>query len=88
MHGDDILFLCELSTRCPSVRTVGLGSVTGGQLNYVLVMASSSSDNSGSSQGSQILCMVAGGFSAAFALNTERFGECLYSYGVLSKSMI
>ena len=88
VHGGYVLFLCELSARCPSVRTVGLDSVTGGRLNYVLVMASSSSGNSGSSQVRQKLCMAAGGFSAAAALDTERFGECLYSYGVLSKSII
>jgi hypothetical protein len=31
--------------------------------------------------------MAAGGFSAA-ALDTQRFGECLYSLGALSKSII
>jgi len=33
------------------------------------------------------LCMAAGGFSAA-GLDAQRFGECLYSHGVLSKSVI
>jgi hypothetical protein len=76
-----------MSARCPSVRTVGLGCVTGGRLTYVLVMASSSSGKSGSSQMPQKLCMAAGGFSAA-ALDTQRLVECLYSHGVLLNSII
>jgi len=52
-------------------------------------MAASSSVNSGSSQVRQKLCMAAGRFSAAAAaLDIPRFGECLYSHGVLSKSII
>lgn len=36
----------------------------------------------------QKLGMAAGGFSAAAALGTQRLADCLYSHGVLSKSII